>query len=154
MAQYTSVVNATSHATLNTEESWIEILPPSAVSVLLKRVRVSFPFTTVSDVPCEIRVVRSSAGGATGTSGTITERRPNGPASVSTSTIKNGTSAFTVGTVVDTVMRATVNTRGVFEWVARDERDIIESGTNQRVCILLKINVASCVTDVECDWEE
>jgi len=154
MAQYTLLVNATSNSTLNTEDTFIELFPPSAVSILLKRVRVSFPFTTVSDVPCEIRVTRASAAGATGTSGTIVERRPNGPASVTTVNVKNGTSAFSVGTVVDTVIRATVNTRGVFEWVARDERDVIESGANQRMAITCKINVASCVTDVECDWEE
>ncbi len=154
MAQYTAVINATSNSTLNTEDTFVELLPPSAVSILLKRIRVSFPFTTVSDVPCEIRVVRSSAGGATGTVGGIVERRPNGPASVTTNMVKNGTTAFSVGTVVDTVLRATVNTRGVFEWVARDERDVIESGTNQRLGITCKIGVASCVTDVEVDWEE
>lgn len=154
MGQFTSLVNATSNSTINTEDTFIELLPPSAQSLLLKRIRVSFPHTTVADVPCEIRVTRNSAGGATGTSGTITKRRPSGPAAEATSTIKNGTTAFTVGTVVDTVLRATVNTRGVFEWVARDERDVIESGLNQRVAITIKVNVASQVIDVECDWEE
>jgi hypothetical protein len=154
MAQYTAVVNATSNGTINTEDTFIELFPPSGVSILLKRVRISFPHTTVSDVPNEIRVTRASAAGATGTAFTPVERRPSGPASVTTCNVKNGTAAFSVGTVVDTVIRGTVNSRGVFEWVARDERDIIESGVNQRMAITCKVNLVSMILDVECDWEE
>jgi|SRR5689334_6403911 len=154
MAQYTCTVNATSNSTLNTEDTWIEIFPPANVSVILKRIRVSMPHTTVSDVPARIRVTRSSAAGATGTSFTPVKRRPAAPASVSTVNIKNGTTAFSVGTVVDVVMDSAVNSRGIFEWVSRDENDHILSGVNQRLNILLRINLASFVTNVECDFEE
>lgn len=154
MAQYSLVVNATAHSTINTEDTWIEIFPPAAVSVQLKRIRVSFSHTTVSDVPARIRVTRNSAAGATGASQTPIERRPSGPASVSTCLVKNGTTAFTVGTVVDAPIDVSVNSRGVFEWVARDERDVIESGLNQRLCVCVRVNLASMVLGVEADFEE
>jgi len=154
MAQYTVALNATANSTINTEDTWIELLPPANVSILLKRVRVSFPHTTVSDVPARVRVTRASAAGATGTTGTIVKRRPAAPASVSTATVKNGTNAFSVGTVVDVLLDTTVNTRGIFEWVSRDEDDYILSGVNQRLAILLRVNLASMVCNVECDWEE
>ena len=154
MAQYTCTVNATANSTINTEDTWIEMFPPANVAILLKRIRVSFPHTTVSDVPARIRVTRASAAGATGTSFTPIKRRPAAPAAVSTVNVKNGTSAFSVGTVVDVVMDSSVNTRGIFEWVSRDEDDYILSGVNQRLCILVRVNLASMVLNVECDFEE
>lgn len=154
MAQYTCLVNATSNGTGNTEDTWIEIFPPANVSVILKRVRVSFPHTTVLDVPARVRINRASAAGATGTAFTPIRRRPAAPASVSTVNIKNGTNAFSVGTVVETALDAAVNTRGVFEFVSRDENDHIQSGINQRLAIALRVNTASVVCNVECDYEE
>lgn len=154
MAQYQVLVNATSNSTLNTEETYIEILPPANVSVKLTAFRLSCPHTTVQDVPMEVRVLRTSTGGATGTAFTPTKTRVASPASVSTVVVKNGTSAFTVGTVVDQLRRITANTRGVLEWVARDEYDKLESGVNQRIIITGKINVASFVFDCECSFEE
>lgn len=154
MAQYQVLVNATSNATANTEETYIEILPPANVSVILTALRLSLPHTTVLDVPCEIRVLRTSTGGATGTSFTPTKTRVASPASVSTVVVKNGTNAFTVGTIVDQLRRIAFNSRGVIEWVARDEYDKIESGVNQRLIITGKINNASTVFDCECSFEE
>lgn len=154
MAQYRVTVNATANSSINTEDTWIEMFPPANVSILLKRIRISFPHTTVSDVPARVRVTRASAAGATGTSFTPVKTRPAAPASVSTVNVKNGTSAFSVGTVVDVVLDAVVNTRGIFEWVARDESDFIISGVNQRLNVLLRVNLASMVCNVECDFEE
>lgn len=155
MAQYRVTVNATSNSGANTEDTWIELFPPSAVSILLKRIRISFPHTTATlDVPARMRITRSSAAGATGTGGTAVRTRPAAPASVSTVNIKNGTSAFSVGTVVDAVLDSAVNTRGIFEWVARDESDFVVSGVNQRLNVLLRVNSASVVCNVECDYEE
>jgi hypothetical protein len=153
MAQYSVTVNATSNTSVSTEDTFIELFPPSAVSILLKRVRVALT-TPALDTQVSLRVTRASAAGATGTAGTIVERRPNGPASVTTVNVKNGTSAFTVGTVVDTLFKTSFNGRGLFEWVARDERDIIESGANQRLNIIVQSGTASTVMNVDCDWEE
>lgn len=153
MAQYYTTVNATSNATANTEDTFIELLPPSAVVLLLKRVRVSFT-PVAADNTVRIRVKRVSAAGATGTGGTIAKKRPSAPAAVSTSTVKNGTTAFTVGTLVDTVLDSGVNTRGIFEWVSRDEDDYIVSNTNQRVSVTISCSAVSQVMTVEADWEE
>jgi hypothetical protein len=158
LAQYRVTVNATSNATApsggGTEDTWIEMFPPANVAILLKRIRISFPHTAVSDVPARVRITRSSAAGATGTSYTPVKTRPAAPASVTTVNIKNGTTAFSVGTVVDVVLDSVVNTRGIFEWVARDETDFIVSGVNQRLNVLLRTNLASMVCNVECDYEE
>lgn len=154
MAQYTCTVNATANGSVNTEDTWIEMFPPSGVSIILKRIRVSFPHTTVSDVPCRIRVTRSSAAGATGTTFIPIKRRPEAPAAVSAANVKNGATAFSVGTVVDIVFDTAVNTRGIFEWVSRDEDDYIMSGVNQRLNVLVRVNLASMVLNVECDFEE
>jgi hypothetical protein len=153
MAQYTTLVNATSNTSINTEDTFIELLPPANVSIILKRIRVSIT-TAASDTAVRIRVKRVSAAGATGTSGTIVKRRPAAPAAVATSTVKNGTTAFTVGTLVDTVMDTAVNARGIFEWVSRDEDDYIISGVQQRLSITISNSAASIVHTVECDWEE
>src|SRR6266496_158259 len=152
MAQYTTLVNATSNSSANTEDTFIELFPPASVSLLLKRYRVSFT-AAPADVTTRIRVKRVSAAGATGTSGTIVKRRPAAPAAVSSSTVKNGTAAFTVGTLVDTVADSAVNSRGVFEWVSRDEDDYIVSGVNQRLSITISCSAVSTVHTVECDFE-
>lgn len=153
MAQYYTTVNATSNATANTEDTFIELLPPSAVALILKRIRVSFTGTP-ADNATRIRVKRVSAAGATGTGGTIVKKRPTSPAAVSTSTVKNGTTAFTVGTLVDTLLDASTNQRGIYEWVARDEDDYIVSNANQRVSVTISSSVLSIVHTVEAEWEE
>lgn len=152
-----ATVNATSNATLNTEDTWIEIFPPAGCSVRIKRVRLSFAQTgTISDVAARLRVLRTSAAGATGTSFTPVEKRVAGAASVSTVNVKNGTTAFSVGTAVanSVMLDVAVNTRGIFEWIARDEDDYMYSDVNQRIVITLRVNVASYLCNVECDWIE
>lgn len=153
MAQYYTTVNATSNATANTEDTFIELLPPSGVALILKRIRISLSGTP-ADNATRIRVKRVSAAGATGTGGTIAKKRPTAPAAVSTSTVKNGTTAFTVGTLVDTVLDASTNQRGIYEWVARDEDDYIVSNANQRVSVTIASSAVSIVHGVEAEWEE
>jgi hypothetical protein len=153
LAQYNALVNATSNASANTEDTFIELLPPSNVAIILKRVRVSLTGTP-ADNNTRVRVKRVSAAGATGTSGTAIRTRPAAPATVSTVTVKNGTTAFSVGTLVETVLDSAVNQRGIFEWVARDEDDYITSGINQRLAITVSSSAVSIVHTVECSWEE
>ena len=153
MAQYYTTVNATSNSSANTEDTFIELLPPSSVSIIVKRVRVSLTGSP-ADNATRVRVRRVSAAGATGTSGTIVKKRPEAPASVATSTVKNGTSAFSVGTNVDLVLDAAVNQRGIFEWVSRDEDDYIVSNTNQRIAVTIASSAVSIVHTVEAEWEE
>jgi hypothetical protein len=154
MANYNVIANATSNTGANTEDRWIEILPPANVSVVLRSIRVSFPHTTVLDVIARVRVARTSDAGATGTAFTPTKTRVASPAAVSTVNIKNTTNAFSVGTVTDQLLDASFNSRGNFEWVARDERHMLESAVNGRIVVFLRINNASVVGTVECTFEE
>ena len=154
MAQYRATVSATGNSSINTEDTWIEMFPPANVSILLKRIRISCNHGTAQDVPIRVRIVRTSAAGATGTAFTPIKLRPAAPASVTTCNVKNGTSAFTVGTAVDVVVDTVFNSRGIFEWVARDESDFIVSGVNQRIIVGLRGNLVSLLMSAECDWGE
>lgn len=153
MGQFYTTVNATSNATANTEDTFIELFPPANVAAIVKRIRVSFT-PTPADNTARIRMKRVSAAGATGTSGTIVKKRPSSAATVSTSTVKNGTTAFTVGTLVDLVLDTAVNTRGIYEWVPRDDSDYIVSGVNQRISLTLSVSAVSQVATAEMEWEE
>lgn len=157
MAKYIVTVNATSNSTLNTEDTWIELLPPSGVSIFITRITISLTHTTVQDVPCRLRVHRTSSAGATGSNFTPIKVRPLAPASsiINTSCqVKNGTSAFTVGTTVDVLKDTAFNSRGLYEWIPRDDSGKLESNSNQRLAILLRINAASIVATVEVEYEE
>jgi hypothetical protein len=94
MAQYVTYAQATSNATANTEDEFVELTGASGVSFFLKRVRISCN-TPNSDVAITPRVVSLSAAGSGGTSGTVVKKRPLSPAATSTVKIKNGTTAFT-----------------------------------------------------------
>lgn len=154
MGQYYTSVNATTNTVVNTEDTFIELLPPASVTIRLKRICVSFTGTP-ADNAVRVQVKRVSAAGATGTAGTIAKKSPTMPAAVSTSTIKNGTTAFTVGTLVDKIFDRAINTRGLLEWIPRDENDIIESNSNQRIAITLACNVVSQAgSNVEVEWVE
>ena len=152
--QYTAVVNATSNTSAATDDTFIEIFPPSGVAVQLKRIRVSVAHLTALDLYIRVKVNRASAAGATGTAYTPKKRRPGGPASVATCNVKNGTTAFTQGTVVDTMIDVVFNGRGLFEWVARDDNDFITSGVNERLAVVCRSGTASTILNVEADWEE
>ena len=53
-------------------------------------------------------------------------------------------------------MKASVNTRSVFEWIARDEYDYIEAalGSTAGVQVTVQVSSASQLINAEIDWEE
>ena len=68
--------------------------------------------------------------------------RDDSPASV-TGVLAKSASGFRVpGANVDLLMDVTMIHRSTFEWVARDWRDFIESGVNQRIIISFEIGGA------------
>lgn len=154
MAQYRTTVAATTNVGGSSFDTFIELLPPSGVSIALKRIRVGNLDTTVIDDFIRIRVFRLSSAGATGTTGTAIRLNPQSPASVTTVTVKNGTAAFTTGTTLEEFIDATTGTRGIWEWIARDGTDFINSRSNQRLAIVISCGGASQDLTVECDWEE
>ncbi|MGH7900138.1 MAG: hypothetical protein ACRENZ_00205 [Thermodesulfobacteriota bacterium] len=157
MAQFTINANATSNGSANTDDVFVRSLNTAAVSALVKRIRVSFPATTPADFECQVTVQRISATAAATTSAfTPLKRRQNSPSSTTTAQIKSGTNAFGTGTVTDTVIKAAVNTRSVFEWIARDEYDYIEAalGTTAGVQVTVQVSSASQLVNAELDFEE
>jgi len=157
MAQYTINANATSNSSANTDDVFVRVLNTATASALVKRVRVSFPATTPADYECQVAVDRISATGAATTSAfTPLQRRIAGPAARCAGQIKSGTNAFGTGTVTDTVIKASVNTRSVFEWIARDEYDYIEAalGATAGVQVRVQVSSASQLINAELDFEE
>ena len=156
MAEYTISLQATSNATASTDDQLVEIKNAAGMSTLVKRVVVSFPITVPVDQESQVRVVRNSAAGAGGSAFVPLKRRQNAPSSAATVQIKNGTASFTTGANTDTVKRVAVNTRSVFEWIARDEYDYIEAvpGTGGYIAVVAQISTASQLVNCDVDWEE
>ena len=156
MAEYQVNVAATSNSAANTFDEFIELKSAANTAITLKRVRVSFIATTPADNLCQIKVLRNSAAGTftSGTSYTPLKLRQNSPTSTATVTIKNGTNAATVGTTTDTPIFDGVNTRSVYEWIAADNEEWIESVVAQYIVIALAVSAASFQCNVTAVWEE
>lgn len=156
MAEYQVNVAATSNSSANTFDEFIELKAASGTSITLKRVRVSFIATTPADNLCQIKITRNSAAGTftSGTSYTPLKLRQNSPASTVTATIKNSTNAAQVGTITDTPVYDGVNTRSVYEWIAADQEEWIESVVAQYIAISLAVSAASFQCNVTAIWEE
>ena len=125
------------------EDEHIALLPPAGVSILLKKIRFGTG-STQGDLPVRIRVRRVSAAGSGGTTAAFTpvKVRDDSPASVTGVLVKSASGFRVPGANVDLVMNVTMIHRSTFEWVARDWRDFIESGVNQRIIISLEIGGA------------
>jgi hypothetical protein len=156
MGEYKAIVAATSNATAGTDETWIEIFPPSNVAIELKRLRIGNLDIAVADQWIWVRIYRTTTAGATGVSFTPVKMRPQAPNSVCTCTVKNTTNAFTVGTIAaGGIMDRTVfNSRGIYDFTARDADDFRVSGINQRLAIVIAVNVVSHDLTVEATWAE
>jgi hypothetical protein len=155
-SEFTMNVAATSNSSANTDDVFLLIKAAAGLTILLKRIRVSFPATTPADWEALVKVQRASGTGA-GTTlvGTALKRRQSGPASGSSFGTKSTTNSFATGTVVDTPISSAVNTRSVFEWIARDEYDYIESPiAASYIAIVVQVSTASYLVNCECDWEE
>ena len=160
MPEYSVNVSATSNVTLNTEDTFIE-LSVNPLKIKYVRARIGNLTTLATgglDNDWAIRLVRKTAGGATGTGGTAVRRKQSDRASGATVTVKNGTNAFSTATLGDIVDVSIKNGRETFEWVARDEIDYIEVhptlGSGGMFAVLITSGVASQVFEVSCSWEE
>lgn len=154
MGQYLTIVSATTNSSGGTSDSFIDITP--AASRIVKIIRISATVNTASDDSrYNLQVCRKSAQGAGSTAGTIIKKDPLMSASSASSTqVKNGTSAFAAGTIVDTIMSPNFNGRAGFEWVARDEEDMIVSNTAQIIGINIICDQASKVVNARLEWRE
>lgn len=153
MAEYIAFVSFTAIGTA-AEHAFIEILPPANVSILIKRIKVTWG-TPETDNTRRIRLRRTSTVmGGTTTTRTPNALRPDAPSSVSTVTVKNATTITAPGTNVDLVLDTSINGQSSFEWIARDWRDYIESGINQRLCLSITPSTAAGSNAAELTWEE
>jgi len=154
MAQYIGFVSATTNTSVNTEDTFIEIDMPASTIAKIKRIRVSHN-TAASDSCTRILLCRKSATGA-GTTIAMTEvkKNPLAPAALCVGTIKSTTNTWAAGTKTDTLDDIQVNGRGIWEWVARDDDDMIVLESGGIFGVNIMNNTASIILKVTIEWVE
>lgn len=126
MAEYTENVTAISNVTTNNYDAFIDVIAASGTSIFLTQVNVD-TLTQELDDNVIITIVRKSASGSTPADGSPIALRPTAPAATATTKVKNGSTAFGTGTIVETVAGPfAVNGRTPFIWHGRIESDIAE----------------------------
>lgn len=162
MAQYTTNVQATSNSTINTEDLYVEMGGVASRTIKIKRVRVGFSDGTATagvDNHFRIKLVRYDTTTA-GTTATYTPvpRNQNAPAanaSGATVKIKSGSTACALGTGTVTIVDLiSVNGRALYEWLARDDDDMIVTKAGGFFCVALQSAVASQLFTVTVDHVE
>lgn len=153
MPIYQAQVTATSNATAGTEDSFAEISFAAASAGRIRRVLVSVE-TASQDSRSIVLFKRTSAAGATGVAYTATKADAQMRANASAVTVKNGATAFTVGTLVDTPRRVNVNGRAIYEWVPRNAQEEIVVVGGNRFAVGIACSAASVTHGVTVEWEE
>lgn len=120
MPEYVVEVNAPSNTTVNTEDTFVEING----YVVIKKVIVRLGDGTETagvDNNYRVRLVTKTAVGATGTGGTENQHKSKDDraAGIAT-TVKNGATAFSVGTVSTVLEQAIRNGRETYIWEEED----------------------------------
>jgi hypothetical protein len=158
MVVYSVTTNATSNTVVNTEDTFVEL---SAVIIKVKRVEVRLGDGTGTagvDNDFRVRLVRKTAGGATGTAGTAVRLKQEDRTSGATVTVKNGTAAFTTATLGDIVYTQVVNGRQQFQWIPRDDDEVIQThttlGSGGMFAVLIQSSVVSQKFQVNVLWAE
>ena len=155
MPEFKIGVNATSNATPDTEDAFIELLSANPSIVRVKRFRIACQ-TAAQDARLQWRLLRTTTAGATGTGGTVVKKKPGTRASGVTANVKNGTAAFTVGTVGDIFDQGSLNARAVYEWVPRGDEEVVEmtGDATNRLVLAIKSSVASLVLDIFLEYKD
>lgn len=153
MPKYTGSVSATSNTSVNTEDSWLELTAASGAEINITRYGV-YVETAASDAVVKGRLVRKSAAGSSGTAGTIVKKNASKRNSASTLNIKNGTTAFTTGTITDVGDTFAFNARGYYEWIAKDEGEEFKIAGSGIGGLVISVSSASIVLRADIDWED
>jgi len=150
LAQYVTVVQATSNSTINTEDLFLELKAPTGVTIKIKRVRVGFSDGTDTagvDNYFRIKFVRydtTTAGTTAAPTVSMVPKNANFVAAVSTVKGKSTTTACALGTTNVTVVDLiSVNGRALYEFIARDEDDYIVVKPASLFCVALQSGVVS-----------
>lgn len=175
MPQYVAGVTATTNSTTGTADVFMELKATSSVTIQLKRVRVSFGSSNQSAGPTSYALAQiyrytttstttpttltfpasTSAAGASSGSFWTSRSAVAVNSTLASLKVKNGTTAYTLGTgSVQLVDQFPVYGLMMWEWLARDNEDYIESGVNNCIAIALSAQAVSQVYSVLCDWVE
>ncbi|WP_411753321.1 hypothetical protein [Serratia sp. (in: enterobacteria)] len=154
---FTTFVNASTHATANTEQTFIELDPAAGKRVAVyrfKAFRGNGTQTTTSNRLWKIRAVLLSAAGAGGVSGTVVKKDPTGPNTVVTATIKTGSTNFSVGTIDKAVDQIIADASVITEWFAIDQDDMIVIPDGRILGILVSDPSTTQSMTLNIDWIE
>lgn len=153
MPLYSATVSATSNGSANTEDTFIEVLAASGSALSLRRVKV-YSSTAAADTVIRGRIIRASSAGATGTAGTATKVVDSMRASSATVVVKNGTNAFSTGSVVDTIERFCINGRSVWEWVPASAEERVTNAAASYLKLIIENSGTSQVVVATLTWED
>ena len=152
MAQYTTNVTATSNSTANTAHVFIELKAPTAITIKIKRVRVGFSDGTATagvDNYFLVKLYRWDTTTAGSSSAfTPVPRNANLPISVLPASgsckTKTTTTALALGTTNVTIVdQISLNGRALYEWLARDDDDMIVVKPASCFAVVLQSGVVS-----------
>jgi hypothetical protein len=82
------------------------------------------------------------------------KKRVLAPTATTTVKVKNGSTAFTLGTPTATFHQDNVNGRAIWEWIPRGNEEYIDSGSAGIVAIIVKCSGTSTTINVVAEWEE
>ena len=158
MGQYGANVQATSNTSANTDDVFIELKAPTGVTIKVKRVRVGFGDGTATagvDNHFRIKFMRWDTTTAGTGAFTAIKRNANSSAAAATVKVKQTTTAMALGTTnVETLDIIGPNGRALFEWLARDDDDMIVVKPASLFAVVLSSAVASQKLMASCDWVE
>jgi hypothetical protein len=160
MTQYTANVQATSNSSANTDDLFIELNPTSGLTFKVKRIRCGYSDGTATagvDNHFKIKLQRwdTTTAGSSSAFTAVLRDKSTGRAAITTVKIKNGTTALAAGTGnVETVDIISPNGRALYEFLARDDDDMIKVKASQLFGIVLASPVVSQKFTVSCDWVE
>jgi len=89
-----------------------------------------------------------------GTAFTPVKRNATSVAAISTVKIKAGTTAFALGTTTEIVDQIPINGRAIFEWIARDDDDMIVTKPGEYFAVVIASAVVSQLFTVTVDFLE
>lgn len=158
MAQYTTNVQATSNATINTADVFVELKAPTGVTIKIKRVRAGFSDGTATagvDNHFVVKLYRWDTTTAGTGAFTPVPRNGNAPAAVATAKVKQTTTAMALGTTNVTIVdQISPNGRALYEWLARDDDDMIVVKPASLFAVVIASAVASQKFTVSVDHVE
>src|SRR5262245_40998083 len=159
MGQYGANVQATSNTSTNTDDTFVELNSTSGLVIKVKRVRVGFSDGTATagiDNHYRIKLYRwDTTTGGSSSSFTAIKRNANQAAASTTVKIKNGTTALALGTTnVEIIDVISPNGRALYEWLARDDDDMILVKPASFFGVVIASPVVSQKFSVSVDWLE